>query len=277
MLHRQLRASLAVLAFVLVAVACSPARPTAPPAVTGGAGDPSPPASAASASPGEPSESADASPPASASAGPLGVLGRVDAADFVTAVDNPWFPLRPGTVWTYIGVKNAKQAIEVITVLPEPAVIDGVPCVALQDDLTLNQVRVERSVTYHAQHRDGGVWLFGEDSHQVDRKGNVRGVAGSWRAGVDGAEPDLMMPPAPAKGDEFDERTAELHVTVLSADEAVDVPQGSHEGAVLMEEADPNEPGLLAHKYYVRDIGMVRDVSVGGPLEELKLQSIQQA
>lgn len=78
-----------------------------------------------------------------------------------------------------------------------------------------------------------------------------------------------MMPPAPAKGIEFDERTAELH-------ETVDVPQGRHEGAVLMEEADPNEPGLLAHKYYVRDIGMVRDVSVGGPLEELKLQSIQQ-
>jgi hypothetical protein len=42
-----------------------------------------------------------------------------------------------------------------------------------------------------------------------------------------------------------------------------------------MEEADPTEPGLLAHKYYVRDIGMVRDVSVGGPLEELKLRSIQ--
>jgi hypothetical protein len=47
-----------------------------------------------------------------------------------------------------------------------------------------------------------------------------------------------------------------------------------HRGAVLIEEADPNEPGLLAHKYYVRDLGMVRDVSVGGPLEELKLQSV---
>jgi hypothetical protein len=130
-------------------------------------------------------------------------------------------------------------------------------------------------VTYYAQHRDGGVWLFGEDSHQVDRKGNIRGVEGSWRAGVDGAQPDLVMPPAPAKGNEFDEHTAELHVTVLSIEETVEVPQGTHQSTVLMEEADPNEPGLLAHKYYVRDIGMVRDVSVGGPLEELKLQSIQ--
>jgi hypothetical protein len=162
-----------------------------------------------------------------------------------------------------------------MTVLPGTTVIDGVPCVALQDDVTLNQVRVERTVSYYAQHRDGGVWFFGEDEHQVDRQGNVRGIEGSWRAGVDGAGPDLLMPAAPAKGNVFDERTAELHVTVLGADETVDVPEGSHQGAVLLEEADPTEPGLLAHKYYVRDIGMVRDVSVGGPLEELKLQSVR--
>jgi hypothetical protein len=273
MIHRQLRAALAGLAIVAVAVACSPARPTAPPAVTNDARTPSSPAAAAG--PDDPSESVDPSPSTAAAAGPLGVLDRVDAADFVAAVDNPWFPLRPGTVWTLIGVKTAKQAIQVVTVLPTPTVIDGVPCVALQDDLTLNQVRVERTVTYYAQHRDGGVWLFGEDAHQVDRQGNVKGIEGSWRAGVDGAVPDLMMPSAPAKGDEFDERTAELNVTVLGIEETVDVPEGSHQGAVLMEEADPNEPGLLAHKYYVRDIGMVRDVSVGGPLEELKLQSVR--
>ena len=273
MLHRQLGASVAGLLLVLGAVACSPAGPTPPAAVTA---DPGTPSAAASVPADEPSASASADPPpAAAPAGPLGVLDRVDPADFVAAVDNPWFPLRPGTVWTYIGVKNGKHATEIMTVLPDPVVIDGVSCVALQDDVTLNQVRVERTVSYYAQHRDGGVWFFGEDEHQVDRQGNVRGIEGSWRAGLDGAGPDLLMPAAPAKGNVFDERTAELHVTVLGADETVDVPEGSHQGAVLLEEADPTEPGLLAHKYYVRDIGMVRDVSVGGPLEELKLQSVR--
>jgi hypothetical protein len=273
MLHRKLGASLAGLVLVLAAVACSPAEPTST-AITADPGTPAP-ASAAAVASDPPSASASAAPPpAAAPAGPLGVLDRVDAADFVAVVDNPWFPLRPGTVWTYIGVKNAKQATEIMTVLPQTTVIDGVPCVALQDDVTLNQVRVERTVSYYAQHRDGGVWFFGEDEHQVDRQGNVRGIEGSWRAGLDGAGPDLLMPAAPAKGNVFDERTAELHITVLGTDEAVDVPEGSHQ-AVLMEEADPTEPGLLAHKYYVRDIGMVRDVSVGGPLEELKLQSVR--
>jgi hypothetical protein len=273
MLHRKLGASLAGLVLIPAAVACSPAGPTPPSAVTA---DPGTPSAAASVPADEPSASPSADPPpAAAPAGPLGVLDRVDPADFVAAVDNPWFPLRPGTVWTYIGVKNAKQATEVVTVLPGTTVIDGVPCVALQDDVTLNQVRVERTVSYYAQHRDGGVWFFGEDEHQVDRQGNVRGIEGSWRAGLDGAEPDLLMPAAPAKGNVFDERTAELHVTVLGVDETVNVPEGSHQGAVLLEEADPTEPGLLAHKYYVRDIGMVRDVSVGGPLEELKLQSVR--
>jgi hypothetical protein len=263
-LHRQIRLSLAGLALIMTTVACSSSGPPVPPGATSDGGPSSPPAAS------------DASPSASASVGPLGVLGRVDPADFVGAVSNPWFPLRPGTVWTYHGVKDAKQAIEVLTVLSQPTVIDGVPCVALQDDLTLNRVKVERSVTYYAQHRDGGVWLFGEDTHQVDRNGHVKGVVGSWRAGVDGAVPDLVMPAAPAKGNEFAERTAELDVTVLSVVASVDVPQGAYQSAVLMEEADPNEPGLLVHKYYVRDVGMVRDVSVGGPLEELKLQSMQQ-
>jgi hypothetical protein len=270
MLHRKLAASLAGFVLVLAAVACSPAPSPPPAAVTADPGTPSPvstPVATASPSPSAP-------PPVAAPAGPLGVLDRVDPADFVANVDNPWFPLKPGTVWTYIGVKSAKQATEIVTVLPDPVVIDGVRCVALQDDVTLNKVRVERTVSYYAQHRDGDVWFFGEDEHQVDRQGNVRGIAGSWRAGLDGAGPDLLMPAAPAKGNVFDERTAELHVTVLGADEKVDVPEGSHQG-VLMEEADPTEPGLLAHKYYVRDIGMVRDVSVGGPLEELKLQSVQ--
>jgi hypothetical protein len=277
MLHRKLGASLAGLALVLAAAACSPAGPTPPTAITADPGTPSPALGAPVAADAPSASAATAAappPPAAAPAGPLGVLDRVDPADFVAAVDNPYFPLRPGTVWTYIGVKNAKQATEIVTVLPDKTVIDGVPCVALQDDVTLNQVRVERTVSYYAQHRDGDVWFFGEDEHQVDRQGNVRGIEGSWRAGVDGAGPDLLMPAAPAKGNVFDERTAELHVTVLGADEKVDVPEGSHQ-AVLMEEADPTEPGLLAHKYYVRDIGMVRDVSVGGPLEELKLQSVR--
>ena len=71
------------------------------------------------------------------------------------------------------------------------------------------------------------------------------------------------------------EHTAELHVTVLIIEETVEVPQGTHQSTVLMEEADPNEPGLLAHKYYVRDIGSVREVTVRGGTESLRLVSIR--
>ena len=35
---------------------------------------------------------------------------------FVARVDNPWFPLAPGTVYVYRGVKDGKPSRDVVTV-----------------------------------------------------------------------------------------------------------------------------------------------------------------
>jgi hypothetical protein len=207
---------------------------------------------------------------------PLGELGPADPATFSTAVDNTWFPLPPGGRWTYKGVKDAKRAVDVFSVDGDTVVIDSVTCVSVTDDLSLNGVPIERTVSYFAQHDDGSVWFFGEDVHRLDRAGRVTGLDGSWRAGVDGAVPGLMMPADPAKGDTWKQVTAHAGFEVLTTTKAVDVPYGSYPDAVAIEESDPGEPGIKFRKYYVASVGPVWDVNVGGPLEEVKLTDFRQ-
>ena len=58
---------------------------------------------------------------------------------------------------------------------------------------------------------------------------------------------------------------------MLAVGKLLKVPAGTFPQTVLIEESDPQEPGIKAHKYYGPGTGELRDVSVGGPLEELSL------
>ena len=49
----------------------------------------------------------------------------------------------------------------------------------------------ENTFDYFAQDRDGNIWYFGEDTEELDRHGNVVSTEGTWRAGVNGAQPGL--------------------------------------------------------------------------------------
>jgi len=48
-------------------------------------------------------------------------------------------------------------------------------------------------------------------------------------------------------------------------------PFGTYKDALLTKEWTPLEPDVLDHKYYVRGIGEVREVSVRGATEALSL------
>jgi hypothetical protein len=49
---------------------------------------------------------------------------------------------------------------------------------------------------------------------------------------------------------------------------------GSHK-ALLTKEWTPLEPGVLDHKYYLRGIGNVKEVSVKGPVERNVLVAVR--
>lgn len=198
-------------------------------------------------------------------------LRAINPSDYVARVTNPWFPLKPGTVSTYRGVKDGKPSRDVVTVTPGTKMIQGVRTTIVRDSLFLAGRLEERTTDWYAQDQGGNVWYFGEATAELDRKGRVTSTEGSWQAGVHGARAGIYMPGRPRIGQsglqEFYRGHAEDHFRVLRLSASVRVPFITTNHALLTEEWTPLEPAVLDHKYYVRGIGVVKEASVRGPRE----------
>jgi hypothetical protein len=199
-------------------------------------------------------------------------------AGFAPRVDNPWFPLTPGTTFVYRGVNDGRAARDVVKVLHTTKTIQGVRCTSVSDRLYLAGRLEERTIDWYAQDRRGNVWYFGEATAELDRSGHVTSTEGSWLAGRNGARAGIYMPARPHVGQtgrqEYYKGHAEDHFAVVSVRARVSVPYVSSTRAVLTKEWTPLEPGTLDHKYYVRGIGTVKEVTVKGPLERDVLVSV---
>ena len=270
---------IAILLLLGLANACASTTPTSPPSTASNAPQPSSEASASSASA---SPQATASAIASESASPApGASGAIDPANFTATVDNAWFPLLPGTTFRYRGSKDGEPAVDVYTVTDRVQVIDGVPCRVVADRLFLSGKLAERTTDYYTQDLEGNVWYFGEDTAELDDNGKVLNTDGTWRAGTDGAQPGIYMEATPVVGHSFVQELypgqAEDHFEVISVTAAATVPYGSFRNVLRTKEWTPLEPGVIDHKEYVRGVGEVREITVKGPLEVLRLVSIKHA
>jgi hypothetical protein len=206
------------------------------------------------------------------------LTAKPEPANFVRRVDNPWYPLRPGTSYRYRGEKDGKRAVDVYTVTNRTKTILGVPNTVVRDRLYLNGKLEETTLDWYAQDRTGNVWYFGEDTKELDANGKVKSTEGTWKAGVDGAEAGIFMPADPKVGQKFRQEyykgQAEDHFEVLSLDAAVKVPYVASGRALKTKEWTPLEPGVIDSKYYVRGIGNVLEATVKGGNERLELVSI---
>jgi hypothetical protein len=201
-----------------------------------------------------------------------------DPTTFVSGVDNPWFPLVPGTVYTYSGVKDGKPSRDVVTVTHTKKLIAGVAATELKDDLYVEGRLEERTTDWYAQDRAGNVWYLGESTAELDKSGRVTNREGAWLTGRDGARPGIYMPARPVVGQsarqEYLEGHAEDHFRVVSLAASVTSPYVTSTHALLTEEWTPLEPGVLDHKLYVRGVGTVREQTVKGGVERNVLISL---
>ena len=202
-------------------------------------------------------------------------------ASFTANVTNVWFPLKPGSVYVYRGVKDGKLARDVMTVTHETKTVDGAQCVVVSDQLYLAGKLEERTQDWYTQDPKGNVWYFGERTAELDERGHVKTTEGSWTAGVNGALPGVFMFTHPQVGQsarqEYYKDQAEDHFQVLSLSEHVKVPYRSFGGAMLTKEWTPLEPDVIDHKYYVRGIGTVLEVTAKGLLERNELVSFRRS
>jgi hypothetical protein len=203
---------------------------------------------------------------------------HIDPANFSPNVTNQLFPLTPGKILVYTGIKDGKKALDLVVASSRTRVIDGVTTRVVQDRNYLGNVLAERTSDYYAQDRCGNVWYFGEDTAELDAHGKVVSTEGTWHTGVGGAQPGVIMPAHPQVGRRFRQEWYQGHAEdvfkVLSRSSPVTVPFGSFRHALRTEETNALEPGVLDNKYYVKGIGEVAELSVKGPREEFKLVEI---
>jgi hypothetical protein len=200
---------------------------------------------------------------------------RPPDSSFRAYVDNPWFPLVPGSRYVYRGVKDGRPSRDVVTVAHRTATIDGVPCAVVEDRLYVGGHLAERTTDWYTQDRLGNVWYFGEDTAELDAHGKVTSTEGSWRAGVDGALPGILMPARPRVGQagqqEYYKGHAEDRYRVIGLFDRV---TGGGPNALLTQETTALEPGVVDHKLYVRGIGTVLEQTQKGGDERNELVSL---
>ena len=197
---------------------------------------------------------------------------------FVRSVDNPFFPLRPGTTLRYEGTADGDRATDTVTVTRQTKMILGIKAVVVLDVATAGGKPSEKTNDWYAQDKRGNVWYLGEDS--FDRK-NGRWVRndGSWQAGVNGAKAGIIMKGRPRAGDtyrqEFYKGHAEDLGRVLRTGVSVSTPYRSFRGTLETRDWSPLEPGVVEHKYYARGIGEVKSFLARGGVERMALVSVQ--
>jgi hypothetical protein len=211
-------------------------------------------------------------------AGP-GWPATLSPSDFVSRVDNPWFPLKPGSVYRYTGVKDRTRTIDVVRVTHKTKRILGVETTVVHDLVSVNGRPEEETHDYYAQDRHGNVWYFGEATKSFDRHGKVLSTEGSFQAGVNGERAGVLIPGHPTVGrvgrQEFSKGEAEDHFKVLDLTAKVSTPFVSSSHALRTREWTPLEPNVVDNKFYVRGIGTVREIAVKGPVEKLRLVSFK--
>ena len=208
-----------------------------------------------------------------------GFAAGINPADFSARVDNPWFPLKPGSSYVYRGIKDGQPSRDVMTVTHRTTKIQGAPCVVVHDVLYIRGKLHERTTDWYTQDKKGNVWYFGEQTAEFDKNGQVTSTEGTWQAGRNGATPGIFFPANVKVGQsgrqEFYKGHAEDHFQIVSLNQTVKVPYLSTNRALLTKEWTPLEPGVIDHKFYVRGIGVVLEQTVKGGSERNELVSFQ--
>jgi len=181
-------------------------------------------------------------------------------ANFVATIDNPFFPLVPGTTFVYVSQTPDGLERDEFAVTHNTRVIMGVTCTEVHDTVTTNGILTEDTLDWFAQDSTGNVWYFGENTHELT-DGLISTIDGTFRGGIDGARPGIIMEAHPAIGDfyrqEFDLGNAEDFAEVVGLSAAVTVPYGSFTSCLDTRETTPLEPDLHEHKFYAAGVGDV--------------------
>jgi hypothetical protein len=194
---------------------------------------------------------------------------ELDPAEFTTEIDNAYWPMAVGSRWVYreTDETGAVQRVVVTVTDRTKTIANGVEARVVRDVVTEDGSPVEITDDWYAQDAEGNVWYLGEQTAEYEN-GKITTRAGSFEAGVDGAQAGVIMPAEPAPGmayrQEYYEGQAEDRAEVLSTEEQVEVPTGYYEDAVMTKDLVPLEPRVTEYKLYAPGVGPVLTLKTSG-------------
>jgi hypothetical protein len=202
---------------------------------------------------------------------------KIDPADFVKRIDSRYLPYKPGTHFHFEGVRGKTAQTDDEVVLHRTKRIIGISCTIVRDTVSEHGRAVERTFDWYAQDRHGNVWYMGENSLERSHGRFVR-ASDSWKSGVRGAKPGIIVPGHPRPGDAYRQEyyppgQALDEARVVSLHGRVTVPYGSFKHVLVTLERSPLEP-QTEKKYYAPGLGEVKEKVVKGHHEEFVLTRV---
>ena len=185
---------------------------------------------------------------------------------------NMFFSLRPCYRLILEGEDDGELVRLEITCMPQTRLIcieedDRPICVrtrVIEEREYKDGVLFEVSLNYYARDRKtNDILYFGEDVCFYDENGDCVSTDGSWLAGVDGAEPGIIMPGTFLLGSAYYQEIAPdvaldraYHAEM---DLEVEVPAGTFDDCVFVLEDSDFEPGVYSEKTYAPGVGLISD------------------
>jgi hypothetical protein len=225
----------------------------------------------ATESPSAPSPGETALPPAASPPYPTDGNG-FDSANFgpdSADIDNPYFPMEPGTQFVYRGSSiDEGERVEhsvVFTVTDLTKTIAGVRTVVGWDrDFNEEGEVTEKELIFFAQDTDGNVWHLGQYPEIYD--GEQFDGAAPWLVGyLEGAKAGIVMHAEPRLGDPaYSQGFApppyfwEDFGRVYRTGQQTCVPVDCYTDVLVTEEFEPSIPGAFQLKFYAPGVGYVR-------------------
>jgi hypothetical protein len=184
-------------------------------------------------------------------------------------IDNEWWPLRPGTFFTYTGTTYGDEGQAIphrleICVTDLTKVIDGIQAVVVYEKDLSEGTMVECELAFFAQDDEGTVWHLGQYRETYDETEFVGGRA--FMVGhLDGTKAGIMMPAHPKVGTPS---YSQGYVPppynwtdrgrIYQMGQKTKIAMGTYDDVLVTEEFNQEEPGAIQLKYYARGVGNVR-------------------
>ena len=203
---------------------------------------------------------------------------QIDPADFGGPIDNPYLPLKPGTVFRYRGVGDDGKTPElnIVRVTRSTKRIMGIDAVVVLDKVWADGKPEERTFDWYAQDKQGNVWYMGESSFDYEHGHWVRND-GSWTAGVGNGKPGVIMLAHPRRGDAYRQEYSPGHAVdqakVLGPGGRVATPFRTFARTLLTREFSTIDR-QYEKKWYARGIGVIQEDAVTKSKEHSELISV---